>query len=469
MIDADTFAARLDRSGPHHLWLGATDSRGRGQIRIDGRLHTAARVAWELAHGPVPAGYRVRSCPDETRCVRIDHLQIEPHGRPQPARAPRGGGSLRQLGPGRWKLVVDAGRDDTGRRRRITRNVRGTRTEATRALAALTVDVQTGRRRPVPVAGGSVDDLVDWYVGFARDVRGLARTTVAGYRTIYDRWLRPRIGHVPADRLTAAQIDEAFGAMRAAGLSRGAMNSARSALSGAYRWGRRHGRVVSDPLRGTELPRSLQTPRRPKAPEASELLALLEEAARSEPELHPVLMLAAVTGMRRGELAGLRRNRLRLGRGELVVDRSISEIDGAVEEKPTKTHASRVVRLDPATVEMLAGHLASMDARAVELAGVTVPGDGFVFSLEPDCSRPMRPEFMTRRMRQLASRVGSDITMQSLRKWTSSELLDSGFSPAAVSDRQGHTVQVLLGSYTARRASADQAAADHLGGVIHRQ
>ena len=401
--------------------------------------------------------------------MRIDHLRIEQHGRPQPARAPRGGGSLRQLGSGRWKLVVDAGRDDTGRRRRVTRNVHGTRSEATRALAALTVDVQTGRRRPVPIDGASVDDLVDWYFDFAREVRGLARTTVAGYRTIYRRWLKPRIGDIPADRLTAARIDEAFGAMRSAGLSRGAMNSARSALSGAYRWGRRHGRVVADPMRGTELPRSVQTPRRPKAPEAAELLRVLEEAARSEPDLWPVLMLAAVTGMRRGELAGLRRDRLRLGRGELTVDRSISEIDGAVEEKPTKTHASRTVRVDPVTVEMLADHLAAMDARAEKLLGVAVPGDGFVFSLEPDCSRPMRPEFMTRRMRQLSSRVGSDVTMMSLRKWTSSELMDSGFSPAAVSERQGHTVQVLLGSYSARRASADQAAADHLGGVIHRR
>ena len=144
--------------------------------------------------------------------------------------------------------------------------------------------------------------------------------------------------------------------------------------------GRRHGLVVSDPMSGTELPRSLQAPRRTAAPERADLLALLEEAARSEPEIWPVLMLAAVTGMRRGELAGLRRDRLMLDRGELRVERSISEVGGMVEEKPTKTHASRTVRLDAATVEMLGDHLAAMDARADELIASAIPSDGYAWS-----------------------------------------------------------------------------------------
>ena len=469
MIESAVFEARIDRTGEHHLWRGATSGRGHGQVRVDGRLRTAAQVAWELANGPIPSGHRVRSCPEVPLCVRADHLSLQQHGSRR-SRAPRGLGSIRDLGDGRWKLVVDAGRDDTGRRRRLTKTVYGTRREATHALAAFAADVKSGRRTPAPASGAvTVDDLVVWYISFAREVRGLARMTVSGYETVYGVWLRSQIGHRAADRLTAAHIDGAFAAMRSAGLSRSRMNHARSLLSGAYKWGRRHQKVVSDPMVGTELPRSEQTPRRAAAPQGADLLAIIEEASRTEPELHPVLVLAAVTGMRRGELAGLRRNRLDLDRGVLVVDRSISQIGGQVEEKPTKTHASRTVRLDVATVVMLREHLAAMDARAGELLGAIVPRDGFVFSLEPDCSQPMPPDWMTRAMTRLRDLTGIDATMQSLRKWASSELLDSGFSPAAVSDRQGHTVQVLLGSYSARRASADQAAADHLGSVIHRR
>ena len=53
-LDRVRFEAKIDRSGDHHLWLGARSSSGSGQVRVDGKLLTAARAAYELEHGPVP-------------------------------------------------------------------------------------------------------------------------------------------------------------------------------------------------------------------------------------------------------------------------------------------------------------------------------------------------------------------------------------------------------------------------------
>ena len=236
---------------------------------------------------------------------------------------------------------------------------------------------------------------------------------------VYRNWLKDQIGHVNAERLTPAQIDNAFGRMRQAGLSHSRMNNARGALSG-YKWGRRHGKVNANPMRGSELPKSQKVPKRTTAPEIDELLTLLAAAADTDPELSPVLTLAATTGMRRGELSGLRRNRLHLDRAELRVERSISEINGEIEDKPTKTHDTRVVRLDQGTVELLREHLASMNQRAQAL-GFTIAANGFVFSLEPDCGRPMRPELMTRRIRRLRKQLDTpsldfDATILAMRK-----------------------------------------------------
>lgn len=480
-LHRELFESKVDRSGAHHLWTGAVDKSGTGQVRVDGRIRSPSSVAWELAHGEIPEGYRPQSCPEDRRCVHPDHITLQRYGRrsnASPARADRGSGSMRETAPGKWKLTVDAGRDDKGRRRRVTRLVRGTKRDAAKALAVLCADVQTGERRPTaePAKVGpsfTVDGLIDWYITFARDVRGLERTTVHGYDEVYTAWLKQRIGHINAERLTPADIDNAFGAMRRAGLSHSRMNNARAALSGAYKWARRHGKVTAHPMRAFELPKSTKVPKRTTAPEIDELRVLLAEAARSDPEFSPVLILAATTGMRRGELSGLRRNRINLDRGELRVERSISEIDGAVEDKPTKTHDTRLVRLDSATVDFLRAHLASLDERARSL-GCTIAADGFVFSLDPSCSQPMRPELMTRRMRRLRKQLGAtaadfDATILAMRKWTSTELMDAGFNPATVSGRQGHTVQVMLTNYASRRASADQAAADHLGSVVHQR
>jgi hypothetical protein len=62
-----------------------------------------------------------------------------------------------------------------------------------------------------------------------------------------------------------------------------------------------------------------------------------------------------------------------------------------------------------------------------------------------------------------------DDTILALRKRTSSQLMDAGFNPAAVSGRQGHTVQVMLHHYSIRRQSAHKAEAEHLGARVHQR
>ena len=90
---------------------------------------------------------------------------------------------------------------------------------------------------------------------------------------------------------------------------------------------------------------------------------------------------------------------------EVIVDTAINDAGGIVVEKQTKTRSSRAVSLDGATVDLLRQHLAKMDTRAAAY-GASVASDGFVFSLDPTCSTPLRPELLTRRMRRLRQELG---------------------------------------------------------------
>ena len=479
-VDPERFEAKIDRSGEHHRWLGASAANGVGQVRVDGKLVSAPRIAYELAHGPLPAGQTVLSCPDDSTCVRPDHLRVQQSRRAPkraadpPGRSPRGAGSIKAMGPGVWKIGITAGVDEEGFRRRKFRTVRGTRLEATKALAALITEVGDGGALPRQSERSlTVEELVRWYLQFATEERGLEHSTMLGYETAYDNWVSDMIGNRRASTITPGDLDTLFGRMRRAGLSRSRMNNVRSVLSGAYKWGKRHRKVTTNPVQGFDLPVSTHTPRPTTAPELDALLHVLDIAEQHDPVIAPVLKLGATTGLRRGELAGLRRDRVRLDRNEIVVDTAVNDAGGLIVEKQTKTRQRRTLMIDEATVGMLRAHLKAMDDRA-ELLRTTVAPNAFVFSLDPDCSSPMRPEFLTRRMRQLRKdhnlTDGSfDATILALRKWTSSELMDAGFNPAAVSGRQGHTVQVMLHHYSTRRRSADQAAAEHLGAQVHRR
>ncbi len=438
-LDRARFEARVDRSGFHHIWLGAASPGGGGQVRVDGKLLTAARAAREIENGSVPDGVRVLSCTGEPACVRVDHLRLDQRAKssaspPSKKRSPRGAGTIAAISPGVWKIGVTTGVDRLGQRRRTFRTIYGTRKDAATALAAFVTEVGDGhhllRQRDKQL---TLDSLVAWYLEFARQDRGLDHSTLTGYADAYSHWLKEPIGHKRANSITTAELDKAFGRMRRAGLSRSRMNNARALLSGAFKWGERHRKVTSNPVDRFELPPGTHTPPHTTAPELDELLRLLATAAEHDEVLAPVLKLAATTGLRRGELSGLRRDRLHLDRHELIVDTAINDAGGIVVEKQTTTRSSRAVSLDEATVALLRGHLAEMEARAA-VRGTSVAPDGFVFSLDPTCSTPLRPELLTRRIRRLRNEHGLtngifDATILALRKSTTSELMNAGSIP----------------------------------------
>ena len=59
------------------MWVGAANRpNGYGRISLGGLKLLAHRLAWELAHGPIPAGLHVLHRCDNPRCVRHDHLYL---------------------------------------------------------------------------------------------------------------------------------------------------------------------------------------------------------------------------------------------------------------------------------------------------------------------------------------------------------------------------------------------------------
>lgn len=102
----------------------------------------------------------------------------------------------------------------------------------------------------------------------------------------------------------------------------------------------------------------------------------LAELAAAHPRHHqPLVLTAGYVGLRRGELAGLRVDRVDLLCRTTTVDQQLIEVGGRLSFGPPKTKAgTRVVSIPARLVDMLGGHFGSEAVQKSGLASSTTTG-----------------------------------------------------------------------------------------------
>lgn len=163
--------------------------------------------------------------------------------------------------------------------------------------------------------------------------------------------------------------------------------------------------------------------------------------------LHALWVTAAWTGMRQGELLGLRWEDVDLERGSLVVRRSLSRLPGKrgtryVLTEPKTDRSRRTVPLLPEVVTVL---------RAVRKAQLDRPGkldQGLVFCTP--AGSPLDGSTVTRAFGRAVAAAGlPKVRMHDLRHAFASYLIQSGVDLATVADLMGHsTIVTTVQSYT---------------------
>jgi integrase len=207
--------------------------------------------------------------------------------------------------------------------------------------------------------------------------------------------------------------------------------------------------------------------RRVKAPSVDVVRAVIEAAEDRDPRLAALLMLGALTGMRRGELCALRWSDIDLERGDMEVSRSVIVVPGGLSEKSTKTDRSRAVALDEVGVALLTQYRARVDEWASE-ARTEVADDAFVFSPHIDGATPFRPDNVTGFFIRVRDGLGlKDVRLHDLRHFTATQLIGAGVDVRTVAGRLGHSDPSLtLRVYSHVIEERDRAAAAILGRVL---
>jgi integrase len=331
-------------------------------------------------------------------------------------------GSVRQRGRESFELRVYAGTDpDTGRRRWVTRTVRGSRTDALRELKALATHANLA---PAVGARMTVGELLDLW--FARGRTGWSPTTVRNLGSLIERHLKPELGDLLVGDLTTAMVDQFYEHLRTEGridgkpLAIGTVRRVHSALHAALAQAQRWSWVFDNAADHASPPRDEPVEMRPPTP--SEVARLLESVA-NDPPLHLYLTLAATTGARRGQLIALRWMDVDLVGGSLSIQRSVVEGPDGPVLVPTKTRRSYRVALDRASLELLRTQHQSGSAEH----GREVFEQRFVFATDAAGTRPWLPNFVTKRFIRVRRAAGlGHFRLHDLRHFMATEMLDAG-------------------------------------------
>ena len=372
-----------------------------------------------------------------------------------------GEGSIRKRKDGRWEGRYTAGHDsETGKA--IYKNVLG-RSQA-ELKEKLKQAIGEAQALDITKAGKyTVGEWMEvWFQDYAKiKVRPSSHQTYQGY--IHNH-IRPNIGDIPLEKLTSldlqkfykkllttGRVDRVEAKGQPKGLSAKTVRNIHQILSSALKLAQEQRLILTNPAEGCALPRVEH--QEMKTLTTVQLASFFREARESG--VFELYYLELATGLRRGELLGLKWEDIDLERGDLRVRRQVSRINGEVVEAPLKTkNAYRTLPLAEDTVSVL-----KEQRRKVGNSPWVFPSPN---------GGPISPDSVLHMLHRVLKRAGlPKVRFHDLRHTFATLALQNGVDVKTVSGMLGHfSAGFTLDTYAHITSAAQRQAAKTMENVL---
>ena len=375
-------------------------------------------------------------------------------------RRSNGEGSIRKRRDGRWEGRYTAGiNPETGKR--VFKNVLGkTQAEVKEKLAKALAENQKldfSKRGKYNIAQW----MDEWFENVCKiKVRPSSHQAYRGY---IDRHIAPNIGKIPLEKLSAMDVQKLYRKLltggrvaraesrnQPKGLSAKTVRNINQVISSAMNFAVAQRILAQNPCKAVALPnlehREMQT-----IP-AAQLVVFLDEAKASG--VYELYYIELATGLRRGELLGLKWEDIDLTAGVIRVRRQVSRIDGKIVEAPLKTkNAYRTVTISPQAVEVLNAQKAKTN-------------DEYVFP-SPN-GGPISPDSVNNMLKRVLKRAGIPrVRFHDLRHTFATLALQNGVDIKTVSGMLGHfSAGFTLDTYAHVTTAAQKEAARTMESIL---
>jgi len=259
--------------------------------------------------------------------------------------------------------------------------------------------------------------------------QGIKASTFSNYSAILDKWIKPFLGNIKLCKLDRENIQRFINTLSEHGLSAGTVGNIYRVLYAAMKKARDYNYVYINPCEGISLPKTQKKEARLLTFQEQKKL---EHAAKTDKNGFAVL-LAMYTGLRVGEICGLKWSDVDLKNEVIHVSRTIQRIKSCSLEAATKTvlisdstksnHSARAIPLPIAITKLFKEH----KKRAFS---------EYVFNYHGHHLEPRRLQY---RFKALLKKAGlADINFHALRHTFATRCMELCFDVKTLSEILGH-------------------------------
>ena len=362
-------------------------------------------------------------------------------------RRPQGDGTIRKRSDGRWeaRIIIGHKNDGSPMYKSAFAKTQKSALKQLHQLLDLYRDVDLTEECRMTLGEWMdkwMDKWMDEYMIFT-----IKENTIKGYRSQIDHQIKPFIGHKQLASLTTADIQKFYNKIKKEGrvhphpihghvLSDSMVRKIHMMLHEAMEVAVRERYIVRNPTDNTTIPKKTTTEK--QVLDDSQLNRFLE-AIQGEPYWHDFFYVEVMTGLRRGEICGIKWSDIDFNEGTLCIKRSVSTKEGGgVSVGETKTDAGvRTIIMPPSVATLL------WKKRSDAI-------NEWVFPHYTNPSDPLHPSSAYKKLKTLLKRLELPLLrFHDLRHTFATQATDGGVDPKTLAGILGHTdASFTLDTYT---------------------
>ncbi|GEL78677.1 site-specific integrase [Tenuibacillus multivorans] len=356
-----------------------------------------------------------------------------------------------------WYFVIELGKGIDGKRKQKRKRGYKTKKEAQKALTEMLHQLNTGtyiEPKNIPLN----EYLNEWLKNKQLTLRD---STFKKYSWLMNKHIIPHIGEIQLPNLTPSHVQQLYHKLSyEKGLSNENVRAAHKVLSQALRQAVKFEYIPKNVTEFIELPKVQK--KEVEVWDLDEVKQFLE--VTKDNRYHIDYLIALNTGMRQGEILGLRWKDIDFGRSILNVRQTLDHY-GKLHNSTKTASSARQIALPPQLIKELNKHKTVQTEEKLKAGNIYENHDLVVCT---SVGTPLHPRNLLRNFKSQVKKAGlKKIRFHDLRHTHASLLLKQGAHPKVVSERLGHAdTRITLDTYSHLLPNMQEETAEQFGAML---